>query len=152
MSGTETAHANVDGSMIKSSQKEILLGINLDSELKLEDHVNFEDHVVLRSKMHVYRKIDRLTAQHDHFAACDKTCCKGTKKCVVSEGLRLMTTRLVCLMVKRYTESKCCLRTWKDDVYTVNKYKIDLNRDDDNRVVQADGITTLARGYVAILA
>ena len=38
MSGTET---NVDGSMIKSSQKEILLGINLDSELKFEDHVNF---------------------------------------------------------------------------------------------------------------
>ena len=41
MSGTETTHANVDGSMVKSSQKEILLGINLDSELKFEDHVNF---------------------------------------------------------------------------------------------------------------
>ena len=27
--------------MIKSSQKEILLSINLDSELKFEDHVNF---------------------------------------------------------------------------------------------------------------
>ena len=27
--------------MIKSSQKEILLGINLDSKLKFEDHVNF---------------------------------------------------------------------------------------------------------------
>ena len=40
MSGTETTYANVDGSMIKSSQKEILLGINLDSELKFEDHVN----------------------------------------------------------------------------------------------------------------
>ena len=38
MSGTE---ANVGGSMIKSSQKETLLGINLDSELKFEDHVNF---------------------------------------------------------------------------------------------------------------
>ena len=42
MSSTETAHANVDGSMIKSSQKEILLGINLDSELKFEYHVNFK--------------------------------------------------------------------------------------------------------------
>ena len=31
MSGTETTHANIDGSMIKSSQKEILLGVNLDS-------------------------------------------------------------------------------------------------------------------------
>ena len=41
MSGTETTHVNVDGSVIKSSQKETLLGINLDSELKFEDHVNF---------------------------------------------------------------------------------------------------------------
>ena len=41
MSCTETTHANVDGSMIKSSQKEILLGIDLDSELEFEDHINF---------------------------------------------------------------------------------------------------------------
>ena len=41
MSDTEKTHANVDGCMIKSSQKEMLLGINLDSELKFEDHVNF---------------------------------------------------------------------------------------------------------------
>ena len=41
MSGTETTHANVDDSMIKSCQKEILLGINLDGELKFEDHGHF---------------------------------------------------------------------------------------------------------------
>ena len=35
-------------------------------------------------------------------------------------------------------------------VYTVNKYKIAVNRDDDRSLVQADGITTLARGYVAL--
>ena len=37
-------------------------------------------------------------------------------------------------------------------VYTINKHKIALNRDDDQRYVQADGITTLARGYAALLA
>ena len=39
----------------------------------------------------------------------------------------------------------------KHGVYTVNKYKITLNRDDDKRLVQADGITTLVRRYVAPL-
>ena len=38
----------------------------------------------------------------------------------------------------------------KHEIYTVNKHKIALNRDDDKRIVQANGITTLARGYVAI--
>ena len=33
----------------------------------------------------------------------------------------------------------------KHEVYTVNKYKIALKRDDDKRLVQADGMTTLAR-------
>ena len=37
-------------------------------------------------------------------------------------------------------------------MYTVNKHKIALNRDNDKRVVQADGITKLAGGYVALLA
>ena len=40
MIGTETTQANVDGSMTKSSQKEILFAINLNSELKFEDHAN----------------------------------------------------------------------------------------------------------------
>ena len=35
------------------------------------------------------------------------------------------------------------------EVYTVNKHKIALNRDDEKRIVQVDGITTLARGYVS---
>ena len=40
----------------------------------------------------------------------------------------------------------------KHEIYTVNKYKIALNRDADKRVVQADGITTLTRVYVALAA
>ena len=40
----------------------------------------------------------------------------------------------------------------KYEAYTVNKHQIALNRGDGKRLVQADGITTLARGYVALLA
>ena len=38
----------------------------------------------------------------------------------------------------------------KHEVYTINKYNIALKRDEDKRIVQADRITTLARGYVAL--
>ena len=40
----------------------------------------------------------------------------------------------------------------KHEVYMVNKRKIVLNKDDDKRLVQADGITTLARDYAALAA
>ena len=38
------------------------------------------------------------------------------------------------------------------ELYTANKHKISLNRDDEKRLVQADAITTLARGYEAASA
>ena len=57
--------------------------------------------VALRAKMHVYRKIDKEVEEKR---------CKGRKKCVMLKALRLMTTRSAYLMVKRYIESKCCLR------------------------------------------
>ena len=37
----ELTYANANGSMTKSSQKEILLGIKLDNELKIEDQITF---------------------------------------------------------------------------------------------------------------
>ena len=39
--------------------------------------------------MYDYRKIDHLAAQYEHFVASDKKRCKGTKNCMVSEGLRV---------------------------------------------------------------
>ena len=52
--------------------------------------------VVLKAKMYAYRKIDKeLEAQ---------------KSVLFLKALRLKTIRPACLMVKRYRESKCCLR------------------------------------------
>ena len=42
------------------------------------------------------------------------------------------------------------LENKKHEVYTVNKHEIALNRYDDKMIVQADGITTLARGHVVL--
>ena len=107
--------------------------------------------VVLRVKMYTYRKIDRLTAQHDHFVACDKKCSKGTKNCIVSEGLTFDVCKTYLLNGETIYREQMLFENKEHEVYTVNKYKIALNRDDDKGIVQADGITTLARGYVAPL-
>ena len=59
-----------------------------------------------------------------------------------------MIIRPACLIVKLYRE-KTLFENKKHEIYTVNKHKIALNRDDDKRLLQVDGITTLARGYAA---
>ena len=90
--------------------------------------------VALRTKMYAYRKIDKKVEEKR---------CKSTKSVWLLKTLRLMTIRPACLMVKQYTWSKCCLRI--RNTVKVNMQKIVLNRDGDKRLVQADGITTLAR-------
>ena len=106
--------------------------------------------VALRAKMYAYRKIDRLVAQHEHFVACDEKRCKGTKKCVVSEGLTFDDYKTCLFDGETIYREQMFFEYKKHEVYTVNKYKVALNRDEDKRVVQADGITTLARGYAAL--
>ena len=99
--------------------------------------------VALRAKMYAYRKIDKEVEEKR---------CKGTKKCVVSEGLTFDDHKTCLFDGKTIYRGQMLFENKKHKVYTVNKYKIVLNRDDDKRLVQADGITTLARGYVAISA
>ena len=62
-----------------------------------------------------------------------------------------MITRPAYLMVKRYRK-QMLFENKKHEVYTVNKCKIVLYRDDDKRDVQVDGITTLVRGYLVLSA
>ena len=90
--------------------------------------------VALRAKMYAYRKIDKKVEEKR---------CKGIKKCVVAEGLFDGET---------IYRKQMLFEIKKHKVYTVNKHKIALNRDDDKRLVLADGITTVARGHVALWA
>ena len=111
-----------------------------------------KEFVALRAKMYAYRKIDRLKARHEHFVACDEKRCKGTKKCVVSKGLTFDDYKTCLFDGETIYKDQMLFENEKHEVHTVNKDKIALNRDDDKRIVQADGITTLAREYVAISA
>ena len=99
--------------------------------------------VALRVKMYAYRKIDKEVEEKR---------CKGTKKCVVSEGLTFDDYKTCLFDGKIIYREQTLFENKRHEVYTVNKHKIALNRDDDKRVAQADGITTLARGYVALSA
>ena len=84
--------------------------------------------------------------------ACDEKHCKGTKKYVVSEGFTFDDYKACLFDGKTVYREQTLFDNKRHDVYTVNKYKMALNRDGDERVVQGDGITALARGYVALSA
>ena len=99
--------------------------------------------VALRAKMHAYRNIDKEV---------EKKRCKGTKKSVVSEGLTFDYYKICLYDGETIYRGKRLFENKRHEVYTVNKHKIALNRDDDKRLVQADIITTLARGYVVLVA
>ena len=97
--------------------------------------------VALRAKMYAYRKIDKEVEEKRS---------KGTKKCVVTEGLTFDDYKICLSDGEKIYREQILFENKKHDMYTVNKHKIALNRDDDKRVVQTDGITTLARGHVAL--
>ena len=95
--------------------------------------------VALRAKMYAYRKLDEEKPE------CKR--CKGTKKCVVKEALTFEDYKTCLFEGKTLYREQVLFEHKKHDVYTVNKCKISLNRDDDKRLIQEDWVTTLARGY-----
>ena len=90
--------------------------------------------VALREKMYAYRKIDCLAAQHEHKEVGEK-CCKGTKKCVVAEGLTFDDYKTCLFDGETICREQILFENKKHEVYRVNKHKIALNRDDDKRHV-----------------
>ena len=85
--------------------------------------------VALRTKMYAYRKIDKEVEEKR---------CKGTKKCVVFEGFTFDGYETCLFDSKTIYRGQMLFENKKHEVYTVDKYNIALNRDDDKRIVQAD--------------
>ena len=87
----------------------------------------------VRAKMYAYRKIDK-EVEEKH--------CKDTKKDVVSEGVTFDDHKNCLFDGETVYREQMLFKKKKHEVYTINKHKIALNRDDDKRVLQIDGITT----------
>ena len=90
--------------------------------------------------MYAYRKIDKEVEEKR---------CKGTKRCVVAEGITFDDYKTCLFDGETIYREQMLFGNKKHEVYTVNKNKIALNRDDDKRLVQVDRITTLARGALS---
>ena len=97
--------------------------------------------VTLRAKMYAYKKLD---GEDKH--------CKGTKKCVVKETLSYEDYKKCLESGKNVYRSQMLFQNKKHKIYTSNVNKIALNRDDDKRLVQKDGISILAQGYMTCAA
>ena len=71
---------------------------------------------------------------------------------MVTEGLTFDYYKTSLFDGETIYREKMLFENKKHELYTVNKHKIALDRDNDKRLGQADGITTLARGYISFSA
>ena len=76
--------------------------------------------------MHAHRKIDKEV---------EEKLCKGTRKCVVSEGLTFDDYKTCLFDGETIYREQMLFENKKHEVDTVNKHKIALNRDDDKRLI-----------------
>ena len=63
---------------------------------------------------------------------------------MIAENLKFDDCKTCLLDGETIYREQMLFENKKHKVYTVNKHKIALNRDNDKRLVQADGITTVA--------
>ena len=73
--------------------------------------------VALRAKMYAYKKIDK---------EFEEKRCKGTKKCVVAEGLAFDDYKTCLFDGKTIYKEQVLFENKKHEIYTVNKQKIAL--------------------------
>ena len=59
-------------------------------------------------------------AQREHLVACDETCCKDTKRCVVAESLTFNDYKNYLFDDKKIYREQMLFENKKHKVYTVN--------------------------------
>ena len=96
--------------------------------------------VTLWPKLYSFRQLDRSE---------DKKC-KGIKKCVVKKTLTFEDYKNCLLTPADVYGSQLMFRSTKHEVHTIEVNKVTLNRDDDMRISNRDGISTLSRGHKSL--
>ena len=112
----------------KDDNRPLPIGINKKVIGLMKDELGgkiMTEFVALRAKMYAYRKIDKEVEEKR---------CKGTKKCVVSEGLTFDDYKTCLFDGETIYREQMLFENKKHEIYTVNKHKIALNRDDDKRM------------------
>ena len=98
-----------------------------------------EEFVGLRSKLYSYK-----------MAGVDYKKCKGVRKNVVKKSITHEDYKN-CLFTRREQSRKMnVIRSHHHEIYTEEINKIALSADDDKRVIQQDGINTLAYGHYSL--
>ena len=137
----DTSNYNNEGAYTKDEFRPLPIGQNKKVIRLMKDELGGKimiEFVALRAKMYAYRK---MSSEEDKK-------CKGIKKCVVAETLTFEDYKEYLFEGKTVYREQVLFEHKKHEVFTVKKCKIALNRDDDKRIIQEDGITTLARGFV----
>ena len=73
--------------------------------------------------------------------------CEGIKKCVVKKTLTFDDYKNCLFNPGAIYRSQLMFRSSKHEVHTIEVNKVALNRDDDKRISERDGTSTLAHGH-----
>ena len=96
-----------------------------------------EEFVGLRAKLYSYKM----------FEGKENKKCKGVKRCVVEKTISHDDYRNTLFNRTDLHRTMNVIRSCKHDIYTEEVNKIALSSDDDKRVIQEDGVHTLAYGH-----
>ena len=96
-----------------------------------------EEFVGLRAKLYSYKM----------FEGKENKKCKGVKRNVVEENISHDDYRKTLFNRTDLHRAMNVIRSYKHDIYTEEVNKIALSSDDDKRVIQEDGVHTLAYGH-----
>ena len=125
----------------KKDNRPLPIGVNKKVIGLMKDELGgkiMTEFVALRPKLYAYKT---------HTGGSDKKC-KGVKKCVVKKTLSFEDYKNCLFSSSENTYRKQLMfQNRLHEVHTVEVNKIALSRDDDKRIIQSDGVSTLAHGH-----